>query len=189
MHYVRESLGPGEQLIHVGSFHWLYTFKAVLNVVLSVVLCFVLLWGAVQISADTGWTFGAEKILETDNWLTRIRKLHPVIKVGVLMVFVFALYRFAHLMVVRATTEIAVTSARVIYKRGLVARYVGEININRIEGINVFQSFWGRIFNYGMLVIRGLGVGEVILPPIADPLTFRKAIEKAKELSHDDSVR
>ncbi len=188
MLYVRQSLGSEEQLIHAGSFHWLYTFKAIMSVVISLIMCIIMLWAGVKVATETGWTFGGDKILTTDSWIASIRKLHPIIKVGVLVVFVYSLYRFAHIMVVRATTEIAVTSSRVIYKRGMISRYVAEININRIEGINVFQSFWGRVFNYGRLVIRGLGVGEVILPPIADPLTFRKAIEKAKELS-DENIR
>lgn len=186
MLYVRQSLGAQEQLIHVGHFHWLYTFKAILSVVITLGICILMLWGAVQVTINTGWTFGGEPIRVTDSFIAAVRKLHPFIKVGVLLVFVYSLYRFAHMMVVRATTEVAVTSSRVIYKHGMIARNVGEININRIEGINVFQSFWGRVFNYGRLVIRGLGVGEVILPPIADPLTFRKAIEKAKEMSNEN---
>jgi hypothetical protein len=39
---------------------------------------------------------------------------------------------------------------------------------------------FGRIFDFGTLVVRGMGVGELVLPPIARPLVFRKAIEKAR---------
>ena len=76
--------------------------------------------------------------------------------------------------------EIAITNNRLVYKRGLIARQVGEISIDRIEGVNVLQTVFGRIYNYGRLAIRGMGVGEVVLPPIEDPITFRKAIEKAR---------
>jgi hypothetical protein len=31
-------------------------------------------------------------------------------------------------------------------------------------------------------MVRGMGVGEVILPPIADPIAFRKAIDRAKSI-------
>ena len=87
------------------------------------------------------------------------------------------------MMVVKSTTEIAITSSRLVYKRGLVARHVGEMSVDRIEGVNVLQSMWGRLFNYGRLAVRGMGVGEVVLPPIKDPLMFRQAIEKAKSSS------
>ena len=73
-------------------------------------------------------------------------------------------------MIVKATTEIAITTSRLVYKRGLVARTVGELNIDRIESIAVIQSVCGRIFNYGRLIIRGMGVGEIMLPPIEDPV-------------------
>jgi len=87
---------------------------------------------------------------------------------------------FAQMMVVKATTEIAVTNRRLIYKRGLVARHVGEMSIDRIEGVNVLQGILGRLLNYGRVAVRGMGVGEVVLPPIEDPIAFRLSIEKAK---------
>ena len=86
------------------------------------------------------------------------------------------------MMIIKATTEIAITNRRLVYKRGLIARYVGEMNIDRIEGVNVLQGVWGRIFNYGRVMVRGMGVGEVVLPPIEDPIRFRKAIEKARSV-------
>jgi uncharacterized membrane protein YdbT with pleckstrin-like domain len=116
------------------------------------------------------------------SWLDYIRGLHPAIKLVSLMFFVLGLLKFAKQMVDKVTTEIAITTSRLIYKRGLVARYVGEISIDRIEGVNVLQGFWGRIFDYGRVVVRGMGVGEVILPPLSRPVIFRKAIEKARTL-------
>ena len=31
-------------------------------------------------------------------------------------------------------------------------------------------------------MVRGMGVGEVVLPSIEDPIAFRRAIEKAKAI-------
>ena len=115
-----------------------------------------------------------------DGWVGALQKLHPGIKLAALLIFLLGVLKFAHMLVTKITTEIAVTTTRLVYKRGLVARYVGEINIDRIEGITVLQSILGRMFNFGQLVIRGMGVGELILPVIADPVKFRRAIEKAR---------
>ena len=41
----------------------------------------------------------------------------------------------------------------------------------------------GRLFGYGRVMVRGMGVGEVVLPPIEQPIRFRKAIEKARMAS------
>lgn len=39
-----------------------------------------------------------------------------------------------------------------------------------------------RVFGYGIVCIRGMGVGEVALPPIEAPVEFRKAVNEAKTI-------
>jgi len=90
---------------------------------------------------------------------------------------IFAIPMFIRL----ATTEIAVTSHRLIKKTGLVALHTEELSINNIEGVRVDQGFWGRVLGFGHLRIEGTGVDKVELPPIADPVAFRAAIETAKD--------
>ena len=114
------------------------------------------------------------------NLLGMIQEIHPGIRIFAFLVFIMGLLRFAQMMVVKASTEIAITTSRLVYKRGLIARHVGEMSIDRIEGVNVLQSIFGRLFGYGRLAIRGMGVGEVVLPPLRNPIAFRRAIEKAR---------
>ena len=114
------------------------------------------------------------------SFIPAIRVIHPGIRGVAFLFFIFGLVKFAHMMVVKVTTEIAITNNRLVYKRGLIARQVGEISIDRIEGVNVLQTILGRLFNYGRIMIRGMGVGEVVLPQIEDPIKFRRAIEEAK---------
>lgn len=87
---------------------------------------------------------------------------------------------FLFLMVNKWTTEIAVTNRRLLYKRGWIARKVDEVSIDRVEGANVTQGILGRIFGYGRLVVRGVGIGEVELPSIDEPIALRNAIDAAK---------
>lgn len=176
MLYVQQSLGPDEELVHIGDFHWMYTVQAFLSIVWGVFLTLVVLFGGVYAYKYLG------KFPPHVPWLDAIRYLHPGIRIGAFFTFLFGLMGFARMMVIKSTTEIAITNQRLVYKRGLIARQVGEISIDRIEGVNVLQSIWGRLFNYGRLAIRGMGVGEVVLPPIQDPITFRRAIEKAKAI-------
>ena len=174
MLYVQQSLTPGEELLHVGHFHWLYTLSAILWILWGVLGAVLVLGGAIYIKGVLGYGGVYQGMIEA------IRALHPAIRIGAFLILVFGLLKFATMMIIRATTEMAVTTSRIVYKRGLVARYVGEMSIDRIEGINVLQSVWGRILNYGRLMVRGMGVGEVTLPTIADPIAFRRAIERAK---------
>jgi len=174
MEYLRQSLAPGEELIRVGHFHWMYTLNAILSILWGVLACIFIIMAALYFQAHYGYGFMSE------DWLGQVRELHPGLRLVAFFGFVMGLMRFAHMMVIKASTEIAITNTRLIYKRGLVARYVGEMSIDRIEGVNVLQTIMGRILNYGRVMVRGMGVGEVILPPLENPIAFRKAIEKAR---------
>ena len=173
MYYVQQSLGKNEELIHVGHFHWMYTLGAIMNIVWGVVLCLMVLVGA--------YVFQIHAMGRPDEgFFSAVQNSHVGVRLAAFFCILYGLLGFARMMIIKITTEIAVTSNRLIYKRGLIARYVGEIAIDRIEGVNFLQGILGRMLNYGRVVVRGMGVGEVVLPPIADPVLFRTAIEKAK---------
>jgi uncharacterized membrane protein YdbT with pleckstrin-like domain len=74
------------------------------------------------------------------------------------------------------TTEIAVTTLRVIKKTGLIRRDTVEISMSKIESVDVSQTIWGRILGYGTVIVRGTGAGGEKLHPIADPLALREHI-------------
>ena len=81
----------------------------------------------------------------------------------------------------KATTEIAVTSHRLVKKTGWFSLHTEELSLNNIEGVRVDQGFWGRMLGFGHVRIEGTGVDAVQLPVIADPVAFRAAIETAKD--------
>jgi uncharacterized membrane protein YdbT with pleckstrin-like domain len=179
MDYIRQSLTQDEELVHVAHFHWFYTMSAIFNVVFSAVLAVVIIVAAVYIEP---MIFKTSTIHLANGWLETVRAVHPGVKILAFLILLMGVFRYAQMMIVKMTTEIAVTNRRLVYKRGLVARHVGEMNIDRIEGVNVLQGVLGRIFNFGSIMVRGMGIGEVVLPPIADPLKFRRAIETARNI-------
>lgn len=76
----------------------------------------------------------------------------------------------------RLTTEIVVTDRRVIFKEGFIRRRTMEMNMNKVETVDVVQSIGGRLFNYGTIIIRGTGSSYEPLTMIGDPLALRTAI-------------
>ena len=76
----------------------------------------------------------------------------------------------------RRATEIVVTDRRVIFKRGLLSRHTVEMNVSKIETVDVEQGLGGRIWGYGTLLIRGTGSGFEPLVGIGSPLQIRNAI-------------
>jgi uncharacterized membrane protein YdbT with pleckstrin-like domain len=76
----------------------------------------------------------------------------------------------------RVTTEIAVTDRRVILKRGLISRRTLEMNLTRIESVDVRQGIAGRILNFGDVIIRGTGSGMEPIRGIESPIEFRRRV-------------
>jgi len=62
---------------------------------------------------------------------------------------------------------------RVIYARGFIQRHTVEINMDKIESVDVDQSIMGRAFNYGDVTIRGTGQTFEPLRQIDRPIDFR----------------
>ena len=79
------------------------------------------------------------------------------------------------------STELAVTNKRVVAKTGLIKRSTIELNLSKVESIQVHQGLFGRIFNYGSLVVSGAGNPQAPIPSIADPMNFRRLATEAQE--------
>ena len=184
MQYVRQSLAQGEKLVHIAQFHGVYVFSALFGIIVCTGFAGAILWAGIEYALPVmGITPSPQA-----GFMDLARMLHPGIKIFAFFTFLMGILRFAQMMVVRSTTEIAITDRRLIYKKGLIARSVGEINTNRIEGVAVQQSFMGRLLGYGRVSVRGMGVGEVMLPVIANPLRFRGAIDRAIKRKNEDAI-
>lgn len=76
----------------------------------------------------------------------------------------------------RSTTEVAVSNRRIIYKRGIFSRHTIEMNLAKVESVDVDQSVLGRILGYGTIRVRGTGSGIEALRRIDTPIKFRNCI-------------
>lgn len=83
---------------------------------------------------------------------------------------------FARCWFVRVTTEIVVTDKRIIHKVGWIARRTEEMNITKVETVDVDQGVVGRILGFGTVLIRGIGGSWEPLRRLASPLELRNAI-------------
>lgn len=86
------------------------------------------------------------------------------------------------------TTELAITNKRVIAKFGLISRSTIEINLQKIESIQVNQGILGRIFNFGSIVVSGAGNPQAPIPGISSPLQFRRAFVDTQESNGQPQV-
>ncbi|MBC8230730.1 PH domain-containing protein [bacterium] len=79
------------------------------------------------------------------------------------------------------TSEFAITNKRVIIKVGLISRRTLEMNLAKIESVNVNQGVLGRILNYGSITVIGTGGTRERFSRISQPLEFRKAFQQLEQ--------
>ena len=91
---------------------------------------------------------------------------------------VIAMLRAIPAWIDRATSEFAVTNKRVIIKVGWFRRRSLETLLTKVEGIEVNQGIWARVFDFGTIIITGTGGSKEPFEQIAAPLIFRRKIQE-----------
>ena len=75
--------------------------------------------------------------------------------------------------------EQGLTNLRVIKKLGLIGRKTDEMRLSQVETTEVSESVLGRIFGYGKIKISGVGISDVVLLYIPNPIEMKKKIDNA----------
>lgn len=109
--------------------------------------------------------------------------LTPQIAVGLLLLPVFGigLFFWAMAAITYYSTELGITNKRVIAKFGFIRRQTIEMNIAKVESIQVDQGVFGRICNFGTVLIAGAGDPKAPIPGISNPLEYRKHYFEVQE--------
>lgn len=150
MAYYTKVLQPDEQVKYVGKLHWIIYKNAILFGILTVAVAIFSL-----------------KLDENQRTFAHIAA--AIFAVLTILLFVRSWF-------LQWTTETVVTDKRIIHKRGFVARHTQEMNISKVETVDVMQSFWGRILGYGTVRAIGTGASLETLPYVASPVHLRSAI-------------
>ena len=87
----------------------------------------------------------------------------------------------------RQSSDFAVTNKRVMMKVGVFSTRSVELLLSKIEAIAVNQSFIGRIFGYGDIVVTGSGGTREAFSHIQGPLEFRRAVQSVTDTQSNPS--
>ncbi len=74
--------------------------------------------------------------------------------------------------------EFGITNQRVIVKEGFLKRKTIEVFLKSVESVQVDQSIWGRILNFGTVIVSGTGGVTDPLNMIRKPLDFKKQVQQ-----------
>ena len=149
MAYLDKVLQPGEKILHRGTVSWTLYIPGLVLLIVALA------------------AFGVVHSMVTEQ----IWALVVLVVLGVP-----ALYLLFRAWFRRWVTEVAITNQRIIFKRGFIQRHTIEMNMDKVESVDVEQSLVGRLFNFGDITVRGTGSGLEPLRMIDDPLRFRAQV-------------
>src|ERR1700733_2255923 len=115
MSYVETVLQPGEVVIGQTRLHWFIYLTPLAMLALGIAVFVV------------GASFDPD-----------IRRIIDIVGLVVLLI---AVVRLIGAWITRTSTELAVTNRRVIHKTGIFSRRTQEMNREKVESVDVYQSF------------------------------------------------
>lgn len=149
--YIDEILQPGEKVLYSTNAHWMFYLPAIAAWIAALVLL---------ILSRTTITESVILLCLSASAIVAIVALYWTVKA------------WFH----RWTTETDVTNLRVVHKTGFIKRRTFEMALDKVESVDVNQSIFGRLLNYGDVTILGVGEGRETITTIASPLAFRNSI-------------
>ena len=152
--YASSVLQPGERIKAVGRLHWIVFVRGFLLALIGAAL---LLYGYKTQAAGRG---------DVASVLVIVGALFLLVGVALW------LNAWFH----RWITEISVTTHRVIYKTGFIRRHTVEMNMDKVETVDVDQSLLGRLLGFGTIRVRGTGQSIESLRRLSHPIELRNAI-------------
>ncbi len=150
MPYYTKVLQPGEHVKYIAKLHWVIYRHAIVLIVLTILAAAL---SAILPEDQRIFAFVGAAVLAAATFISFVRAwFHQWIR------------------------EIVVTDKRVISKSGFIARSTQEMNITKVETVDVFQGIWGRILGFGTVRIVGIGATMEPLRQVASPLELRNTI-------------
>ena len=166
MSYIDNNLMNDEEVVYKATIHWIIYTQPVAWAFL--LLCTL---------------FGYFYLIDPNNVKDNLSSLFIMTLAGLFLLS--SVVTFISAWIVRASTELAVTSKRVIAKSGLIKRKTIELNHSKTESFSVDQSILGRVLGYGTLTINGTGGVATPIKDVDDPLVFRKNAMNEIDLAED----
>lgn len=153
--YTASTLTPGEEIELVGRLHY---FALIIPCLLTTV-------SFAAVFAALGYT---SALMRYNQPIYYLAVWLPVIA---LVVFTISSW------LKRSLIEMVCTNKRVVKRTGIINVTTEELNRERIESVEIRQSIFGRIFNYGDILFSGTGTSKVVFNFINQPRLMKQIID------------
>jgi uncharacterized membrane protein YdbT with pleckstrin-like domain len=164
--YVEKNLVPGETLLYQTRHHWIVLLgPALISLVLDLAGIGLIV---AAFASKGGKKAGAGS---SDAGL-------KAMIIGAILLMLIGAAILLYGMAKRNATEMAVTSRRVLIKRGIGSRRTLDLMLGRVESIGVEETMLGRTLGYGTVILRGTGGTPEEFVQIAHPQEFRQQVQE-----------
>lgn len=99
---------------------------------------------------------------------------HVLFFLGFYFLIIFGIYNYLKI----KSLEMAITNKRCIKALNFFSLKTSIIRLEKIESVDIQQTFWGKIFNYGNVILGSIGENSFILENIDEPVEVQKKINK-----------
>lgn len=139
---------PGEKIVHITGYHWIYVFRSFLPLLLILII------------GTIAWS------------LMPTRLTSVVVMIGLIASLTWIAIKILDTMVKRCY----VTNRRLINRRGWTNRDTQDVTLERIGGIFLDQTPMERFLGYGRVKLM-VPLIEITLPEyLRNPIAFRKSL-------------
>lgn len=87
------------------------------------------------------------------------------------------------------STDLVVTTQRLLYKTGLIKTKLDATDISDILGVHVDQGWLGQFFGYGKMHFDCRFVTDVYIPYVKNPYGVMRALEKIRKTAHHPAAQ
>lgn len=161
MSYLKKTLLDDEKVVYYAKPHWIIFSRSLVWLLICVA---IIILGPLFPEPFRNFSFSLHAFFV---WLS----------------FIVAVYFGFYSLLIYISSEYGITNQRVLMKVGLISRSSLEVFFQRLESIQIEQTFVGRILNYGTVIICGTGGSKDPFYFIPNPLEFRRQVQMQMEKS------
>lgn len=168
MSFIKNNLSANEEIVLKAKIHWFIFAPGTVMILLGLAFMpmsrFKAIWDWTAYYGIIALWENIHSIL-TDDWLVALCAALITIGTG----------EFIRSFIRKYSVGMGITNQRVIKKYGLATTATEEIYLHNISSIEIAQTFFGRIFNFGWVYFESPIYGTTIFPMVSNPSIVRRA--------------
>lgn len=171
MSYIRKVISTQENLVLLTRLHWIYLFEAFFWLFLFIALGLGANYLFVDLMGNKSFDYNI------NLYYVQFNPSYIPISWGFYGV---GLAIFTPLFIKYISTEVGLTSRRIIHKRGLIMIEILQVELEDIRGEQVHHGWLGWLLGYGRIHFDCRFIDDVILPAVYNPYRLVKAVHTAR---------